>query len=147
MASPVDPLYLDAWIEATIRRRESYARRASTIGRIVHVGDLEIDIPNRSAKTPFRLAELSERELRLLLFLAENRDRVCRRDEILQAVWGQTGERLHSTLNTHINRIRAKIEDNLKSPQYLVGVYGVGYRLQSSWDTPLLEPEQEPVPR
>lgn len=128
-----------------MRRRDLYVRMASTVGRVIRIGDLEIDVPNRTARTPTRLAELPERELRILLFLAENRDRICRRDEIIQAVWGHADEKLHSTLNTHINRIRAKLEDNLKSPRYLVGVYGVGYRLQSSHVSLAGELETEPT--
>ena len=127
-----DVLELKAWIEALLRRRDMYRRAQEQSESIIRVGDLEIDVLARMVRTRTRSSELTEREMKLLLELARRPGVVCRRAELLERVWGSASESLTGTLNTHINRLRMKIEDDFKTPQRLIGVYGVGYRLAVS---------------
>jgi two-component system OmpR family response regulator len=124
-----DVLQLKAWIESLVRRRDMYRRAQEQADAVIRVGDLEIDVLARMVRTKAKSSELTEREMRLLLELARKPGIVCRRAELLEKVWGTASESLTGTLNTHINRLRLKIEDDFKTPQRLIGVYGVGYRL------------------
>jgi DNA-binding response OmpR family regulator len=129
LSAPVDLLHLDAWMEALIRRRKLSNRFAVSDDSLLRVGEIEIDLRNRTVRTRKARSPLTEREFEVLLYLARNQGRICTRQELLEAVWDSSSPSLHSTLNTHINRIRIKIEEDLKSPKYLLGIYGLGYRL------------------
>ncbi len=124
-----DVLEVKAWIEALLRRREMYRSLTESAESVLKVGDLEIDIPARMVRTKTRSAELTDRELKLLLELAQKPGTVCRRSDLLERVWGSAAESLTGTLNTYINRLRVKIEDDFRIPKLLIGVYGIGYRL------------------
>jgi two-component system OmpR family response regulator len=69
------------------------------------------------------------REFDLLLFLVRNPSRVFSRAELLDAVWGNGYEGYEHTVNSHVNRLRAKLEDNPTRPCVLVTVRGGGYKL------------------
>jgi DNA-binding response OmpR family regulator len=127
--APVDLLHLDAWMEALIRRKKLSERFAASEDSLLRVGEIEIDLRNRTVRTRKTQSPLTEREFEVLLYLARNHGRVCTRQELLEAVWESSSPSLHGTLNTHINRIRIKIEEDLKNPRYLFGIYGLGYRL------------------
>ncbi len=129
LSQPVDVLHLDAWMEALARRKKLSERLAVATDSLLRVGEIEIDVRNRTVRTKKSHSPLTEREFEVLLYLARNQGRVCTRKELLEAVWESSSSSLHGTLNTHINRIRIKIEEDLKNPQYLLGIYGLGYRL------------------
>jgi DNA-binding response OmpR family regulator len=127
LSAPVDLLHLDAWMEALIRRRKLFDRFAVPDDSLLR--EIEIDLRNRTVRTRRAHSLLTEREFEVLLYLARNHGRICTRQELLEAVWDSSSPSLHGTLNTHINRIRIKIEEDLKNPKYLLGIYGLGYRL------------------
>ena len=129
LRAPIDLLHLDAWMEALIRRKKLSERFDAVEDSLIRVGEIEIDLRNRTVRTRKAHSPLTEREFELLLHLARNHGRVCTRQELLKTVWESCSPSLHGTLNTHINRIRIKIEEDLKNPRYLLGIYGVGYRL------------------
>ena len=129
LSAPVDLLHLDAWMEALIRRRKLSDRFGVPDDSLLRVGEIELDLRNRTVRTRRAHSLLTEREFEVLLYLARNHGRICTRQELLEAVWDSSSPSLHSTLNTHINRIRIKIEEDLKNPKYLLGIYGLGYRL------------------
>ena len=72
--------------------------------------------------------ELTAREFDLLWFFATHQGRVFRRAELLDSVWGYGHEGYEHTVNSHINRLRAKIETDPANPQLLHTVWGVGYK-------------------
>ena len=142
LSAPVDLLHLDAWMEALIRRRKLADRFAVPDDSLLRVGEIEIDLRNRTVRTRRVHSLLTEREFEVLLYLARNHGRICTRQELLEAVWDSSSPSLHSTLNTHINRIRIKIEEDLKNPKYLLGIYGLGYRLVGGATREVAAPEQ-----
>lgn len=147
VATGKNVLELKALIDSLLRRRDMYFRALEQRESIVRVGDLEIDVFARMVRTRTKSAELTDREMKLLLELARKPGVVCRRSDLLEAVWGSNSESLAGTLNTHINRLRMKIEDDFKNPRYLIGVYGVGYRLAIPWQArPAPEEREEADP-
>jgi DNA-binding response OmpR family regulator len=148
LTSSNDVLQLRAWVEGLLRRRDMYHRAFKEEEPMVRVGDLEIDILGRMVRTNTRSEELTDREMKLLLELAQKPGQVRTRAELLEKVWGSVSEALTGTLNTHINRLRAKIERDSKDPKYIIGVYGVGYKLANSQPRAELTPPApvEPAP-
>jgi DNA-binding response OmpR family regulator len=116
-------------METLIRRQKLSEHTAVSGETSIRVGEIVIDVRDRTVRTKKLRSALTEREFEVLLCLARNQGRVCTRQELLEAVWNSSSPTLHGALNTHINRIRMKIEDDLKNPRYLLGVYGLGYRL------------------
>ena len=91
-------------------------------------GDVEIDFARLRAERQGRALELSAKEFDLLRLLVRRRGEILTRDEILRQVWGYDDPPLTRTVDTHILRLRHKIEPNPASPSYIQTVYGEGYR-------------------
>ena len=72
--------------------------------------------------------ELTAKEFDLLLFFAQNPGRVYSREQLLNHVWAYSHSGYEHTVNSHINRLRAKIERKPGDPQLLQTVWGVGYK-------------------
>lgn len=96
----------------------------------VHIaaGKLELDIARREVRKEQRRIDLTAKEFDLLLFLAGNRGRVFTKRQIYQAVWDEEYTFDDNNIMVHIRRLRKKIEDNPDSPEYILTVWGVGYK-------------------
>lgn len=97
-------------------------------------GGLAIDPTSRRVVLRGETVALTPKEFDLLLLLARQPDRTFARDEILDAVWGTGFDGYGHTVNTHINRLRRKIETNPAKPTCIETVWGVGYRFAASDD-------------
>ena len=78
-----------------------------------------------------RQIDLTAREFDLLNYFARHPGRVFRRADLLDRVWGYGHEGYEHTVNSHINRLRAKIETNPSKPKMIVTVWGVGYKFSA----------------
>ena len=94
---------------------------------ILTFGRLEIDRDARAVSVGGRICELTSYQFDLLLVLAERAGRVLTRDQIMEAVRGRELEAFDRSIDVHMGRIRAAIEDDLKSPKRILTVRGVGY--------------------
>ena len=130
LAKPFSVLELVARVRALLRRIEAVSRASTTAG-VVRVGDIVISALEREAKLAGNLVELTPREFDLLFFLASNPGKVYSRSELLDHVWGHRHSGYEHTVNTHINRIRAKIEIDPAKPRRILTVWGRGYKLSS----------------
>jgi len=90
--------------------------------------DLSIDVDKRRVTIGGKTIELTAREFDLLLFFAQHPGRVFNRVQLLDQVWGYNHEGYEHTVNSHINRLRAKIEAEPSDPRYILTVWGVGYK-------------------
>ncbi|MCB1723897.1 MAG: response regulator transcription factor [Gammaproteobacteria bacterium] len=97
--------------------------------RRLHHGGLAIDVARRTASVDGSDVDLTAREFALLLHLVRHPGRVFSRAQLLDQVWGHGYSGMEHTVNSHINRLRAKIETDPSSPRRIVTVWGVGYRL------------------
>jgi len=91
-------------------------------------GEIEIDFERLRAARQGRALELSAKEFDLLGLLVRRRGEILSRDEILKQVWGYTDPPLTRTVDTHILRLRQKIEPDPANPSFIQTVYGEGYR-------------------
>jgi len=131
LAKPFSVLELVARVRALLRRADAMARRARLDAGNLEVGDLRIDPVAREASLNDVPIDLTPREFDLLHFLARHPGKVFARMDLLNHVWGYRHDGYEHTVNTHINRLRTKIETDPAHPAWIVTVWGRGYKLQS----------------
>jgi DNA-binding response OmpR family regulator len=94
-------------------------------------GELSIDTNSRIVILDGKSLDLTAKEFELLLHFAKQPGRAFTRLQLLDAVWGTTFEGYEHNVNTHINRLRNKVESNPAEPKFIITVRGVGYRFMS----------------
>lgn len=129
LAKPFSVLELVARVRALLRRTEALARNARLDSGHLEVAGLRIDPIAREVAVDGAPIELTPREFDLLYFFARHPGRVFSRLELLNQVWGYQHDGYEHTVNTHINRLRAKIEVAPAAPERLLTVWGRGYKL------------------
>lgn len=130
LTKPFSVVELMARVKALFRRVDalSEVKQVSSEQAVMHFGDLSIDASRHKVHTPNGPIDLTAREFNLLLFLANAPGRVFSRAQLLDAVWGYDHDGYEHTVNTHINRLRIKIETDPAKPRYVQTVWGVGYK-------------------
>ena len=129
LIKPFSVLELVARVRALFRRIESVRQTLPEIAEsVTNAGPLTIDAARREVLLDGHSIELTAREFDLLSHFAKNPGRVFRRADLLDKVWGYGHEGYEHTVNSHINRLRAKIEDNPSQPEMIVTFWGVGYK-------------------
>jgi DNA-binding response OmpR family regulator len=123
VTKPFSFLELLARVEAVLRR----ARRAVPIDQY-HFGDIDLDFKTFKAMKGRKSLDLSVREFNILKVFIENRETVITREKLLREVWGYKHLMLTRTVDTHIGKLRQKIEDDLRHPRYIITVPRIGYR-------------------
>jgi len=132
LTKPFSSLELVARAKALLRRAERTHLETAPQPASLSFDDLRLDRDRHQVQIQGRSVELTAREFELLWFFAAHPGRVFRRAELLDAVWGYGHEGYEHTVNSHINRLRAKIERDPAHPDYLLTVWGVGYKFQES---------------
>jgi len=131
MTKPFSIRELIARVKAIFRRVESLQSAQSgnaTAAPPLVYGDLIIDGTKRKCTLGAQRIELTAKEFDLLFLLASNPGRSFSRDQILQHVWDCDFAGYEHTVNSHINRLRSKIETDMAHPRYILTSWGVGYR-------------------
>lgn len=135
---------LIARVRALFRRPPiAPAATPRTDAQFVTLGALAVDRWERCVRLHGVRIELTTREFDLLLWFAQHPERVFSRTELLDAVWGGGYDGFEHTVNSHLNRLRAKLESDPALPRILVTVRGAGYKLTPPL-TPPLTPSQSP---
>ncbi|MBZ5538021.1 MAG: response regulator transcription factor [Acidobacteriia bacterium] len=119
---------LEARMKAVARRAEKDAVLVSKQPQLKH-RDILLDLNTREVLVKKKPLTLTPKEFDLMKHFMQNPELVFSRDQLLDAVWGYTFEGYDRTIDTHINRLRNKIEKDPSAPQYIISVYGVGYKL------------------
>jgi DNA-binding response OmpR family regulator len=122
MAKPFEPRELLARLRAILRRRPS--ARGSDVLRF---GRLEIDRGARAVRVDGTERSLTSHQFTLLVALAEKAGRVLSRDALMDLVKGEALEAFDRSIDVHVSRIRAAIEDDPKKPRRILTVRGAGY--------------------
>jgi len=116
-----------ARIKAVMRRTDTKTTNAKDSASI-SVEGMKIDIEKRKVLLDDQRVELSPKEFELLVLMASNPGRNYTRTELLNIIWGYNFEGYEHTVNSHINRLRAKIESDMANPNYILTTWGVGYK-------------------
>lgn len=132
LAKPFSMMELVARVKALLRRVEAMARNLRLDSGRLEVAGLAIDPISREAALNGAALDLTPREFDLLYFFARQPGTVFSRMQLLDAVWGYSHEGYEHTVNTHINRLRAKIEADPSSPARILTVWGRGYKFAGS---------------
>jgi two-component system phosphate regulon response regulator OmpR len=123
LPKPFEPRELLARVKALLRR----AMPAPALDEILRFGRLEIDLGARRARLDGRTCDLTSHQFDLLVVLAQNPGRVLSRDQIMDSLKGQPLEAFDRSIDVHISRIRAAIEDDPKLPRRVLTLRGAGY--------------------
>ncbi len=124
LAKPFDPAELLARVEALLRRVRKDKRIAV---RSFHFSDVEVDFERQEVRKGGQPISLAAKELQLLRYLVNHRDRVVPREEILQIVWEYDSDVSSRTVDVHVAWLRQKL-DNPQNPKHIQTVRGKGYR-------------------
>ncbi len=118
-----------ARVNAIFRRSEqNELSKTITTKQSITAGSLRIDVNKRKVTLKDDRIDLTPKEFDLLLLLAGNPGRSYSRAQLLSEVWGYEFSGYEHTVNSHINRLRTKIEPDISSPRYILTTWGIGYR-------------------
>jgi len=123
LPKPFNPRELLARLRAILRRRGS----VGSADRIMRFGRLEIDPASRVARLDGRDCAMTGHQFDLLVALAENAGRTLSREQLMDRLKGEGFEAFDRSVDVHISRIRAAIEDDPRHPKRVVTVRGAGY--------------------
>jgi DNA-binding response OmpR family regulator len=129
VTKPFNDRELLARVRAQLRRRQGVM---TTAGQVLTVADIEVRVDEGRAMKGGEPLGLTKSEFHLLTHLAQNPNRVWSRDQLLDHVWGYAYNGDGRLVDTHVARLRAKIEDNAATPTIIHTVRGLGYRLSTS---------------
>jgi DNA-binding response OmpR family regulator len=133
LTKPFSVAELTARVKALFRRVDALSQPVKEPDNDIVVRDqLRLDPSKRRVWVADAEVELTAREFDLLLHFASHPGQVFSRLQLLDAVWGYNHEGYEHTVNTHINRLRGKIEQDLNHPHFIETVWGVGYRFKDS---------------
>ncbi|ABE42503.1 response regulator transcription factor [Polaromonas sp. JS666] len=132
LAKPFSVLELVARVRALLRRTDALARNARMESGLLELGNLRVDPVAREVQVEGKSVELTPREFDLLYFFARHPGKVFSRLNLLNQVWGYQHDGYEHTVNTHINRLRMKVEADPTEPRRILTVWGRGYKLAIS---------------
>lgn len=118
-----------ARIKANIRRSTQYAMGTSMEQPVITQGVLSMNLNDYSVNKNGKEIELTAKEFEILKLLLQNPKKVYTKEQIYSLVWNDAYLGDENAVNVHISRLRTKIEDNPRDPQYIITVWGIGYKL------------------
>jgi len=128
MTKPFSIRELLARVKAMFRRLEANKEVSDKLPELLKYKNLELYPNLHKVVLNGVTLELTSKEYDLLLLFFSNPGKAYSREELLNEVWGYTYEGYSHTVNSHINRLRSKIENDPSDPEYVKTVWGVGYR-------------------
>jgi len=129
LTKPFSVLELVARVKALFRRMEALASQDDLAENApLRLRDLLIEPDKRSVEVRGEAVQLTAKEFDLLLHFARYPGRVFTRAQLLDQVWGYGHDGYEHTVNSHINRLRSKIEQDPAQPRHILTVWGIGYR-------------------
>jgi len=128
LTKPFSVRELIARVKAILRRVDAFSGPDTAQPPALSLGKLHLDVGKREVRLDSNVVELTAREFDLLWHFMRNPGRVYTRTQLLDAIWGHAYEGYEHTVNSHINRLRAKIEENPAKPGFVLTVWGVGYK-------------------
>lgn len=130
LTKPFSVRELVARVKALLRRVDALSPEArdEVENEVIEHGDMRIIVPKRQVSVDDENITLTAKEFDLLVHFARHPGQVFNRVQLLDQVWGYNHEGYEHTVNSHINRLRAKIESDPAKPKYILTVWGVGYK-------------------
>ena len=118
-----------ARVKAILRRvNTTNTEKTSVPENSVSVENISIDLEKRKVHFNNNKLDLTPKEFHLLVLMVSNPGRVYSRSDLLDKIWGYNFNGYEHTVNSHINRLRSKIEPDINNPKYILTSWGVGYK-------------------
>ena len=117
-----------ARVKAILRRTAINNAPPATADEAIYFGGLMVDAKKRKVTVDEKKVELTPKEFDLLYLFISNPGKSYSRENLLNLVWGYEFSGYEHTVNSHINRLRAKIENDPVKPEYILTTWGIGYR-------------------
>jgi DNA-binding response OmpR family regulator len=130
MTKPFSIRELVARVKTVLRRGKREKDPDKKQGEVLQRKNFYLDVSRRIVKTYGRQVELSPKEFDMLVLMASNPGKTYSRLDLLNQVWGVDFEGFEHTVNSHINRLRSKIETNMNQPEFILTTWGVGYKFK-----------------
>ena len=130
MTKPFSIRELVARVKTVLRRGKRENDPDRSPDKILQGDNFYLDITKRIVKSYNQQVELSPKEFDMLVLLASNPGKTYSRLDLLNQVWGVDFEGFEHTVNSHINRLRSKIEKNMNEPEFILTTWGVGYKFK-----------------
>ena len=130
MTKPFSLRELVARVKTVLRRGRSQGDSVARQETIIEFENFYLEVSKRIVKSYNQQVELSPKEFDMLVLLAENPGKTYSRSDLLNQVWGVDFEGFEHTVNSHINRLRSKIEKNMNEPEFILTTWGVGYKFK-----------------
>ena len=127
LTKPFSLMEMVARVKALIRRHDAMQEKTSSTQNLSFT-DLSINTKTREVIKQEQQLELTAKEFDLLLYFARHPGQVFNRMQLLDKVWGYGHEGYEHTVNSHINRLRGKLETDPRTPKFIKTVWGVGYQ-------------------
>lgn len=128
LTKPFSVRELQARVKAMLRRMDMMKKQESVPSRLLEFDGLSIDESKRQVFLEGKAIELTSTEFDLLLFMARKPGLVFSRGQLLDSVWGYQHGGYEHTVNSHVNRLRNKLEKDPSKPKYVLTIWGVGYK-------------------
>lgn len=132
VTKPFSPKEVAYRVKAQLRRSE-YKQNAMQ-GQVIKVGMLTIESEACRVSKAGKEIELTAREFEILQYMAQNIGRVISRERLYESIWGEDSFGCDNTIMVHIRHLREKIESNPASPEYIITVKGLGYKLVNPYE-------------
>ncbi len=132
LSKPFSVLEFAARVKALFRRVDLLGAPRDSQETLIESDGLRIDTEGRTASVDGKPVELTAKEFDRLLHFAHNPGRVYSRNQLLDQVWGYSHSGYEHTVNSHVNRLRAKIEGGPDQQRFIQTVWGVGYKFRES---------------
>ena len=130
MTKPFSLRELVARVKTVLRRQRPQGEPSARQEEIIECENFYLDVSKRIVKSYQQQHELSPKEFDMLVLLARNPGKTYSRSDLLNQVWGVDFEGFEHTVNSHINRLRSKIEKNMNEPEFILTTWGVGYKFK-----------------
>ncbi len=132
LTKPFSVLEFAARVKALFRRIDNLGKPKDSAPTVIESDGLRLDVEGRTATIDGKPVELTAKEFDLLHHFARHPGRVFSRSQLLDQVWGYSHSGYEHTVNSHINRLRTKIEAGPDEQRFIQTVWGVGYKFREA---------------
>ena len=120
---------LFARIKAILRRIDKEPKKQENTINEVEIGNLKVNFDSYSAQIKGEEIQMTNKEFEILKFLLKRENKIVRREDLLDTIWGDDYQPTARTIDNFILKLRKKVEDNPNAPKHIITMHGVGYRL------------------
>ena len=128
MTKPFNVREFISRVKAIFRRVNMIREESNAPKKILEFNGLHIDLDKRKVLYNENKISLTPKEFDLLVLMASHPGRSYTREELLNLVWGYEFSGYEHTVNSHVNRLRSKVEPDVNNPQFILTTWGIGYR-------------------